>query len=75
VVLHRLERGRVEATVANTRAGTVEAYHRARMSPSVGGKVAELPVKQCPDLCRRGAGNQLPARWWCRCADDYDNRG
>ena len=32
--------GVVESTVANTRAGTVEACRRARMAPIVGGQVA-----------------------------------
>ena len=36
--------GLVEATVANTRAGTVKACRRARMAPSQGGQVAELRV-------------------------------
>ena len=46
VVLHVLERGRVEATVANTRAGTVKARNRARLAPTVGGQIARLPVRE-----------------------------
>ncbi len=46
VVLHVLERGRVEATVANTRAGTVKARIRARLAPTVGGQIARLPVRE-----------------------------
>ena len=38
--------GVVESTVANTRAGTVEACRRARMAPIVGGQVARLPVSE-----------------------------
>jgi len=38
--------GVVEATVANTRAGTVEACRRARLSPLSGGQVERLPVKE-----------------------------
>lgn len=38
--------GVVESTVANTRAGTVEACRRARMAPIVGGQVARLPVAE-----------------------------
>ena len=41
-----LQRGVVEATVANTRAGTVEACRRARMAPIVGGQVARLPIAE-----------------------------
>jgi HlyD family secretion protein len=38
-------RGPVSATVANTRAGTVDACRRARLSPALGGQIATLPVK------------------------------
>lgn len=41
-----VEKGTVEQTVANTRAGTVEACRRAQLTPSVGGQVAALPVKE-----------------------------
>ena len=41
-----VERGAVAATVSNTRAGTVEACRRARLSPSVGGQMASLAVKE-----------------------------
>ena len=47
-----VERGRVEYTVANTRAGTVNACRRARMSPSAGGQIAELPVKEGNQVTR-----------------------
>ncbi len=46
VVLTRVETGRVDATVANTRAGTIEACQRARMSTSMGGQIARLPVRE-----------------------------
>jgi HlyD family secretion protein len=46
VVLATVERGRVEATVANTRAGTVNACRRARLAPSSGGKVTRLKVSK-----------------------------
>ncbi len=39
-------RGPVERTVANTRAGTVKACRRAKLSPSVGGQIAKLPIKK-----------------------------
>lgn len=40
------ETGLVEATVANTRAGTVKACRRAKMSPSMGGQISELPFRE-----------------------------
>jgi HlyD family secretion protein len=36
-------RGTVESTVANTRAGTVKACRRAKLSPSIGGQISVLP--------------------------------
>lgn len=39
-----VERGDVAATVANTRAGTVNACRRAGLSPALGGQIASLPV-------------------------------
>jgi HlyD family secretion protein len=41
-----VERGNVAATVANTRAGTVEACRRARLAPPRGGQMAVLAVKE-----------------------------
>jgi HlyD family secretion protein len=38
--------GQVQATVSNTRAGTVDACRRAGMSPSLGGQIAALPVRE-----------------------------
>ena len=46
VALVTVERGAVTATVANTRAGTVDACRRARLSPALGGQIARLPVKK-----------------------------
>ncbi len=46
VVTRAVEQGLVQDTVANTRAGTVKACHRAGLSPPVGGQVARLPVKE-----------------------------
>jgi HlyD family secretion protein len=45
VKLHTLARGLVESTVANTRAGTVRACQRSRLSMSTGGTVTALLVK------------------------------
>ncbi len=39
-------RGTVERTAANTRAGTVKACRRAKLSPSLGGQIARLPIKE-----------------------------
>jgi HlyD family secretion protein len=36
----------VERTVANTRAGTVKACRRAKLSPSVGGQIAKLNIHE-----------------------------
>ena len=55
-----VERGTVEETVANTRAGTVKACRRARLSPLVGGKVEQLPIKEGS---RVKQGDLLLALW------------
>ncbi len=47
-----VERGRVERTVSNTRAGTVQACRRARLSPAIGGQVARLPVHEGQPVTR-----------------------
>jgi HlyD family secretion protein len=57
-----VERGIVEKTVANTRAGTVEACRRARLSPSAGGQIARLPVRE-GDAVKQG---QLLLELWNR---------
>ena len=46
IVIRPVETGQVEKIVANTRAGTVEACRRAKLSPSIGGQIARLPVKE-----------------------------
>ena len=43
----------VEKTVANTRAGTVNACRRAKLSPSIGGQIARLPIEE-GDQVKRG---------------------
>src|SRR5262252_8766261 len=45
VTVVSVARGTVSATVANTRAGTVDACQRARLSPALGGQISSLPVK------------------------------
>ena len=49
-----VERGRVEATVTNSRAGTVMARVRARLSPEGSGRVVALPHGE-GDLVEAGA--------------------
>lgn len=46
VALAKVGRGTVEATVSNTRAGTIKACHRAQMSPPAGGQIVHLRVKK-----------------------------
>jgi HlyD family secretion protein len=53
VTLQKISRGDVEAAVSNTRAGTVMACRRAKMSPSAGGQIAKLRVKK-GERVRRG---------------------
>ena len=36
----------VEQTVSNTRAGTIDACRRSKMSPAIGGQIASLQVKE-----------------------------
>ena len=60
VTVAEVERGTVETTVANTRAGTVTACRRARLSPSTGGQIARLPVRE-GDAVERG---QLLLELW-----------
>jgi HlyD family secretion protein len=52
--------GNVERVVANTRAGTVKACRRAKLSPSVGGQIAKLPIRE-GDVVK--AGDLLLALW------------
>ncbi len=46
VRVQAVARGSVEASVANTRAGTVEACRRARLSLPIGGQIARLPIQE-----------------------------
>ncbi|MBI5919554.1 MAG: efflux RND transporter periplasmic adaptor subunit [Nitrosomonadales bacterium] len=46
VALTTVQRGTVEATLSNTRAGTVKACHRAKLAPPAGGQIAQLRVKK-----------------------------
>ena len=53
VILHKVDRGVVEASVANTRAGTVEACERAKMATPTAGQVASIAVDK-GDRVRKG---------------------
>lgn len=46
VTLSEVDNGEVQRTVTNTRAGTLNACRRARLSPSLGGQIAKLPVRE-----------------------------
>ena len=46
VTVSAVERGVVEDSVTNTRAGTVKARLRARLSPQLGGLVTEVPHRE-----------------------------
>ena len=46
VSLGQADRGLVESTVTNTRAGTVTACRRAKLAPPTGGQIAKLNVKK-----------------------------
>ncbi len=60
VALAEVERGKVESSVANTRAGSVEACQRTRLSPISGGRIAFLGVKK-GDHVKKG---QVLLRLW-----------
>ncbi|MDX9835639.1 MAG: efflux RND transporter periplasmic adaptor subunit [Desulfobulbus sp.] len=44
VTVQTVDRGAVEAMVANTRAGSVKARQRAKLAPAIGGQIATLNV-------------------------------
>lgn len=46
VKLAAVARGTVEATVVNTRAGTITACRRAKLAPAAGGQIVKLLVKE-----------------------------
>jgi HlyD family secretion protein len=60
VQLIKVERGLVEATVSNTRAGTVKACRRAKLAPPAGGQIAHLLVKKG----QRVKANQILLELW-----------
>lgn len=60
VVVHEVARGTVEATLANTRAGEIEACQRTKMATIVGGRIEYLGVKEGD---RVQAGQVLMRLW------------
>lgn len=60
VSLHTVTRGLVEKTVSNTRAGTVEACRRSKLSMPIGGRVDKLHVDEGDQV---EAGQVLLALW------------
>lgn len=60
VELATIERGTVESTVVNTRAGTVKACRRAKLAPVSGGQIVKLWVKEGE---RVKAGQPLLELW------------
>jgi HlyD family secretion protein len=60
VVVTAVEVGRVETTVANTRAGSVAACRRAKLAPPLGGRIEKLHVREGD---RVKAGQLLVELW------------
>ncbi|MEJ2688594.1 MAG: efflux RND transporter periplasmic adaptor subunit [Deltaproteobacteria bacterium] len=60
VVLGTVKRGTIEATVVNTRAGTVKACRRALLAPAIGGQIDLLPARKGEVV---KAGEVLLALW------------
>ena len=60
VALRDIDRGKVESSIANTRAGTVEACQRTKLSPIMGGRIELLAVKE-GDRVEKG---QLLMKLW-----------
>lgn len=46
VAVREIDRGRVESTLANTRAGAIEACQRTRLSTIMGGRIETLAVRE-----------------------------
>jgi HlyD family secretion protein len=62
VSLHALAKGTVERTVSNTRAGTVEACRRSKLSMPIGGRVDQLLVDEGDEV----AAEQVLLSLWNR---------
>jgi HlyD family secretion protein len=60
VVVKEVDNGRVESTIANTRAGSIEACQRTKLSTIIGGRIEVLAVKE-GDKVKKG---QLLMKLW-----------
>ena len=60
VAVKEIDRGKVESSIANTRAGTVEACQRTKLSTIMGGRIEVLAVKE-GDRVKKG---QLLMKLW-----------
>ena len=60
VVVKEIDRGKVESSIANTRAGTIEACQRTKLSTIMGGRIELLAVKE-GDRVKKG---QLLMKLW-----------
>ena len=60
VILTTIDQGRVESSIANTRAGTVEACMRTKLSATMGGRIEILAVRE-GDKVKKG---QLLMKLW-----------
>jgi len=60
VLVEVVEKGSVQDTVANTKAGTIEACRRAGISPRMGGQIALMPVSE-GDIVDK---NQILMEFW-----------
>lgn len=60
VLVAAIDRGKVESSIANTRAGTVEACQRTKLSATMGGRIEVLAVKE-GDRVQKG---QLLMKLW-----------
>lgn len=60
VIAREIDRGKVESSIANTRAGTVEACQRTKLSTIIGGRIEVLAVKE-GDRVKKG---QLLMKLW-----------
>ena len=46
VLVAQVSKGTVQDSVANTRAGTVKACRRSGLSPSIGGQIVHMPIRE-----------------------------
>ncbi|WP_456411993.1 efflux RND transporter periplasmic adaptor subunit [Thiolapillus sp.] len=46
VLVAQASRGMVQDSVANTRAGTIKACRRSGLSPSIGGQIVRMPIRE-----------------------------